>query len=172
MSKEWRWVTAHPDYMVSSQGDVRHRRVNAPFLLGDTDSKGYRRVGIAGKHYRVARLVCEAFHGDAPFDGAQVAHLDGNKANNSAENLGWVSQAENEAHKAVHGTLAHGERSHLCRIPDETALAILTDSRAAKEVAAAHSVSVWTVYDIRSGKRRARLPGRPNSIGGSNVTRD
>jgi hypothetical protein len=101
--KEWRWIADFPDYMVSSQGDVRHRRVNAPLLAGDTDPKGYRRVSLGGKHRRIARLVCEAFHGRCP-PGHECAHLDGNKNNNSADNLSWVTRSENQRHSIAHGT--------------------------------------------------------------------
>lgn len=101
--KEWRWIADYPDYMVSSQGDVRHRRVNSPFLLGDTDPKGYRRVALGGRHKRIARLVCESFHGPCP-TGHECAHLDGNKHNNSADNLAWVTRSENQRHSVAHGT--------------------------------------------------------------------
>jgi hypothetical protein len=48
-----------------------------------------------GKNYRVSRLVCEAFHGGPPFDGAVVMHLDDDQTNNCANNLKWGSQKEN-----------------------------------------------------------------------------
>lgn len=48
-----------------------------------------------GKTYKVARLVCEAFHGPAPFKGAVCMHLDENARNNRPENLRWGTQKEN-----------------------------------------------------------------------------
>lgn len=48
-----------------------------------------------GKTYKVARLVCEAFHGPAP-DGMPVCmHLDENARNNSPGNLAWGTQKQN-----------------------------------------------------------------------------
>ena len=48
-----------------------------------------------GKTYKVARLVCEAFHGPAP-DGKTVCmHLDENSRNNAPTNLQWGTQKEN-----------------------------------------------------------------------------
>jgi hypothetical protein len=44
---------------------------------------------------KVHRLVCEAFHGPPPFEGAVVIHLDENALNNRADNLRWGSQKEN-----------------------------------------------------------------------------
>lgn len=48
-----------------------------------------------GKNYKVHRMVCEAFHGPPPFDGAVVIHLDENGLNNRPENLKWGTQKEN-----------------------------------------------------------------------------
>lgn len=48
-----------------------------------------------GKTYKVARLVCEAFHGSPTDDAPVCMHLDENAANNSADNLAWGTQKEN-----------------------------------------------------------------------------
>ena len=40
-------------------------------------------------------MVCEAFHGLAPFAGAVVMHEDDNVANNKADNLSWGTQKRN-----------------------------------------------------------------------------
>ena len=44
---------------------------------------------------KVHRLVCEAFHGPAPFVKAVVIHIDENSLNNRPENLKWGTQKEN-----------------------------------------------------------------------------
>lgn len=48
-----------------------------------------------GKNYKVHRLICEAFHGAPPFDGAVCIHIDENSANNRPSNLKWGTQKEN-----------------------------------------------------------------------------
>lgn len=48
-----------------------------------------------GKTYKVARLVCEAFHGEPPFPRAVCMHKDENAANNRADNLEWGTQQQN-----------------------------------------------------------------------------
>lgn len=55
-------------------------------------------MGIMNRHLgnmKVHRLVCEAFHGPAPFAGAVVIHLDEDATNNRPENLRWGTQKEN-----------------------------------------------------------------------------
>lgn len=44
---------------------------------------------------KVHKLVCEAFHGPKPFDGAVVIHIDENALNNRPENLKWGTMKEN-----------------------------------------------------------------------------
>jgi len=55
-------------------------------------------MGISNKKFgnmKIHRIVCEAFHGLAPFDRAVVLHLDENALNNKPENLRWGTQKEN-----------------------------------------------------------------------------
>jgi hypothetical protein len=59
--------------------------------------------GKAAKR-RVHRLVCEAWHGPCP-EGLECAHLDGDCANNRADNLRWVTHRENVGHMILHGTI-------------------------------------------------------------------
>lgn len=103
----WR-PSAAPDYLVSSLG----RLMRLP-CLGTMPHGGARWYGgeprygancesdlrpklfHRGRTYKVSRLVCEAFHGEAPFPGAVVMHLDDDEANNRADNVAWGSQKEN-----------------------------------------------------------------------------
>ena len=105
----WRDVPSLPGILVSNEGRVMHVPHRGPMPKG----KGTRPYGgqptfgvwnkadarfiisVSGKTYKVHRLVAEAFHGPAPFDGAVVMHLDENAANNRASNLQWGTQKEN-----------------------------------------------------------------------------
>lgn len=48
-----------------------------------------------GRTYKIHRLVCEAFHGPAPFFGALVMHSNEDASVNKASNLAWGTQKEN-----------------------------------------------------------------------------
>lgn len=55
---------------------------------------------------RVHRLIATTFIGAAPSPKHQVNHKDGNKLNNKASNLEWVSPSENMQHfYTTHGQL-------------------------------------------------------------------
>lgn len=67
------------------------------------DSRGYVQCSIStgGKtrHYRVHRLMMEAF---CPVDGSHlldVNHKNGIKTDNTLQNLEWVTRGENHAHR-------------------------------------------------------------------------
>lgn len=92
-------------------------------LLKLTPIQGYLCIGLTDMPRRVLRrvhqLVCEAFHGAKPFPGAEVAHWDGNKANNVPSNLRWATQVENSADKIRHGKTVRGERNGRAKLTAE-----------------------------------------------------
>ena len=89
-----------PGKMVSSLGRVRGK--NGCVSQGYLERTGYFTTHISGFKLRnelVHRLVARAFlqPPDSPLR-VQVNHRDGNKENNAAENLEYVSASENIAH--------------------------------------------------------------------------
>lgn len=118
MHELWKSVPHDQGYEVSSLGNVRsfyrrgHSRVfETPRPVKSvTASHGYQVVNLRGKVFCVHRLVCEAFHGPRPA-GFDVAHADGSRSNNNAENLRWCSRQENIIDAHNHGTMGKGERA-------------------------------------------------------------
>ena len=99
--EEWRRCQAPlVRYEVSSLGRIRHARRKQPLVLID-QGMGYLKfsAGIKGKqrtfkvHRQVALSFCEGWR-----EGLQVNHKDGNKHNNRATNLEWVTASENQRH--------------------------------------------------------------------------
>lgn len=87
-------------YEVSIQGAVRRKDTGARLTLNSKAGKGYVKCSLqfGGKRLQtyLHRVVCEAFNG--PANNREVNHIDGNKENNCAANLEWVSRAENVNH--------------------------------------------------------------------------
>jgi hypothetical protein len=65
-------------------------------------SNGYLSVALRAngktKHISLHRLLCNAFKSDELFNGWVVNHVDGNKLNNSLDNLEVVTQKQNIEH--------------------------------------------------------------------------
>lgn len=84
-------------YAVSNYGRVFSKRKNKIKPL-DMNNYGYLRLLCYDGHRRkklfVHRLVAELFV-DGYRDGYVVDHIDGDKTNNMASNLEWVSRSEN-----------------------------------------------------------------------------
>lgn len=103
-------------------GNVLRVRGEPLVLRPWLDGHGYAAVGfeVDGVAYEknVHGLVATAFRGPRP-PGMQCAHFDGDKTNNRASNLDWVTPAENNRHKSVHGTAAR-------KLDPEKVLAIRT----------------------------------------------
>jgi hypothetical protein len=62
------------------------------------NENGYIRVFIYNKTYALHRLIAFTFI-ENPDNKEQVNHIDGNKLNNSIDNLEWVTNKENQIHK-------------------------------------------------------------------------
>jgi hypothetical protein len=106
---EWRDIPSLPEYFASSRGSLKCKVTEKRMPHGGTRKYGGVEVwGVVhegnssrptilfrGKNYRVSRLICEAFHGPAPFPRAVVMHVDDNPSNNRPENLRWATQKEN-----------------------------------------------------------------------------
>lgn len=93
-------VTCHSDgsitcYNLASGNPVRS--------FGTKKLNGYMHRGINGKKFLVHRLIASAFHGK-PRKGENPDHINGNRADNRAENLRWVNQSRNlRGARTTHG---------------------------------------------------------------------
>lgn len=94
------WVDISPKYEASEDGHIRNKktgRVLHEFVGND----GYLRTQFDGKTRTVHRVIASAF---VPADVGKdfVNHKDGDKKNNRADNLEWVTRSENMFHAYAH----------------------------------------------------------------------
>lgn len=160
--EEWRPIKGFP-YEVSDFGRVRRReravsRRAGTYLKG-FPSRGYLDVVLCRdgecSRRRIHHIVAEAFVGPRPL-GYQTNHKDGDKLNNRADNLEWVSAAENIAHSYRTG-LAHGRKGsrHHGAVLTEAIVAKMREEfyagAKAKEIAAWCGCSVKNVRHVING---------------------
>ena len=82
-----------PNYSVSNLGRVRND-ITGKYLNGSNNGYGYITVNILRKRQYIHRLVGFAFV-DNPENKAQIDHINGDKSDNRACNLRWVTAKEN-----------------------------------------------------------------------------
>lgn len=145
-------------YQISSYGNVKSLLTNK-ILTGDTNSLGYRRVWLyqpIKKRMFIHRLValhfCEGYKKELV-----VNHKDGNKQNNKAENLEWITRSENDLH-AYKNNL---RQPHPCQFKkkiisyDLTTNAVIKIYNNSKECSEDLKVARSNVYNCCNGKQKS-----------------
>jgi hypothetical protein len=157
---EYRDVVGFPGYRVDSNGIVWtawKKNGSLPSYISDewgllkqtTNKGGYLIVGLYrdGRRFPFAvhRLMLEAFVGPMP-EGKVRCHNDGNKLNNSIDNLRYDTPASNYDDAVKHGSLPHGEDQHLSKLTEADVIAIRSnDGMTHREKAAKYGVSRSTI---------------------------
>jgi hypothetical protein len=122
MKEEWRPIKSFPGYEVSNLGRVRsykrlsYRNSWQPNLLSSSlDPHGYFKVTLyrdKGHYIRyVYYLVLTTFVGPRP-EGYQCNHKDGDRNNNTLDNLEWVTPLDNWHHAWRLGLISDRKGEH------------------------------------------------------------
>ena len=136
---------------------MRHNFKNHYRLLGGSKHKdGYIFVTLHGKQIPLHRIVAKLFHGQDYKEDLVVNHIDGNKLNNFADNLEWVTQSDNIKHsydnnlqpKAVStykGKFTQEERAYIRMLWEDGMMS-------KREIAKKYNVSHTCINDIINDK--------------------
>lgn len=138
------------DYEITRNGEVIAKR-NGKALKGQPNSKGYLRVAIGKKRYFIHRLVAERYVPN-PECKPQVNHINGDKTDNRAENLEWLTNSENRAHAVEEGLQIQGERCPWAKLTEEDVIYIRSSDEPRKALADRFGVSMSTISSIRLGR--------------------
>lgn len=159
----WKDVVGYEGfYKVSDTGEVfsvRTNRVLKPNIGMDGYKKAVFSVNNVRKTVRINRLVAEAFV-DNPDNKPVVNHKDGDKLNNCADNLEWVTIVENAIHASKNGLLkgCKGESNPMSKLTakevDEIRRTYKKRSHDAnaKVLSEKYGVSKSTIWFIASGQ--------------------
>jgi len=98
----WKLIKSAPNYEISNKGSVRNNKTGKVLKI-TTNNNGYQLVCLSYKNKKqtayIHRLVAEAFVAtNLDMRTSVVNHIDGNKSNNTIENLEWATYAENAYH--------------------------------------------------------------------------
>lgn len=149
MHEEWVEVEGYPNYAVSNHGRVANIQRNKLLMLRPDDD-GRLRVSLSFqgrvRDFYVHRLVASAF-----FDGydprEHVVHYDGNKLNNSVDNLCVRKQARYESPRII--KVRHGRKVQI----KETGQVF----RTARDCANYINGDYGSVYACLRGDRRSHM---------------
>lgn len=128
------------NYLVSSTGNVKSIDATLPHTLKSgrviyrkyigkdvklqNHSAGYKQISIKKKINLVHRLVAKLFL-DNPNNLEFVNHKDGNKANNSVDNLEWCTRQQNETHAYSTGLKnSTGSANKMAKLTETSAIEI------------------------------------------------
>ena len=127
-------------------------------LKAQNVGKGYLAVGLSNgngsKRKYVHRLVAEAFISNSE-NKPNVNHIDGNKKNNTSDNLEWVTQQENINHSInILGNTQIGSLNNNSKLSEIDVINIKNDNRTHKIIADEYGVARTTITMIKTLKNR------------------
>lgn len=182
MEEVWKPVVGYEDYYkVSNKGRIFRIERSITFenkltgrlntkvyeekeLVGEVDKDGYRKLIFnlkekGKKRIFVHRIVALAFLSNE--DNLPVVnHKDGNKANNSVENLEWCTVQHNNSHARENGLLKtlRGEDCPYSKITEQQALEIIkSKDKSNKHFCEKFQLSQAQVSRIKNGSRWGHL---------------
>lgn len=155
-------------YSIDDKGNVySHARKNTIILTQDIGKFGYHRVtltvdeGNKTHRYLVHRLVAWNFNNVEGSENLQVNHEDGDKSNNSIDNLTWVTAKENSEH-AIRNKLANYENNgeHLKKFSESVIQHLMYDlfikNMSVRELSDKYSISKRHIRSIKQLKKRKK----------------
>lgn len=150
---KWKVIKDAPHLLISEYGDIRKAFSDVP-LKQQSSINGYKFLStyISGKRINVYvhREVAVAFVRGRR-RGYQINHKDGDKSNNRADNLEWVSRKRNMQHAQAMGLVKHGRRR-----PDRDIQQMYHEREkySQNQLAKRHKIARTNVNMILNGKRR------------------
>lgn len=112
------WNKISDNYEASDLGEIRNRKTKR-VLKQFRGKDGYYRTQFDGKTRLVHREIANAFL--YAIDGKDfINHKDGDKSNNSVNNLEWCTRSENELHAYRMGLRsAKGTHNSRCKLTED-----------------------------------------------------
>lgn len=153
----WKEIKDFPDYEISNLGHVRNKK-NNKIKLTPINSVGYKHVSLMkdGKQYvvKIHRLIAIAFIPNLE-NKSCINHIDGDKTNNSIDNLEWCTYSENNTHALNIGLriTPKGEESSVSKLRENDVMEILEllkTNMVHRDIAKIYNISESTISSIKT----------------------
>lgn len=142
MNEEWKTIPGYDNYEASSLGRIRSldyeeeianrwgsttiRRHTGRVLKSWINKKGYNYVSLGAKNKKEAHYwIAMTFLGPRK-DAMEVNHKNGNKSDNSVENLEWVTRSQNSRHAFDTGLNHVGSKHGISKLDEAQVAQIKT----------------------------------------------
>lgn len=156
--QEWFPVPGWPQNFVTKDGLLKRGKRIKRYRVG---SRGY----VVAKIYHdrvfretfIHRLLTIVFIPN-PENKPMVNHIDGNKLNNSLDNLEWVTAIENIRHATKNDLVTYGEKSHLSKLTNKEVVKIYKlRSKSTEFLCKKFNMSPNAIKSIKTGKTWVRV---------------
>jgi hypothetical protein len=146
------------DYEVSATGVIRNMDTKEVknYVI---NAGGYARISLHNAKASVHRIVAGVFIPN-PDKLPVVNHKDGNKLNNSVDNLEWVTHSDNTQHAYDTGLKARGEDFNCAKLSNEDVEEIkhrFVAGDRSVDIARDYGVVEGSIANIRSGRAWAHI---------------
>ena len=112
------WSKCSEKYEASTDGHIRNAKTGR-VLHEFVGEDGYMRTQFDGKTKLVHRVIANTFL-DNPDRLPEVNHMNGDKSDNSVENLEWCTRSHNQRHAYENGLRSmSGTRNPRCRLSED-----------------------------------------------------
>lgn len=153
----WHNILGFPGYWVNRKGEILGRKGKK--LKSGKSTKGYPQIFLKTKQvkkgFSIHRLVAKYFiYNDNPEIKNQVNHIDGNKENNSVENLEWCSNKENHEHKMRNNlnVALKGSEHHNSVLTEKDVIDIFKSKEPYNKLIKKYNISKSTISSIKCGR--------------------
>lgn len=160
------WVsveTIRGRYEISNNGRLRKyvSKYKKPIIVkGGLGSQGYWTYSLVNRRELAHRIIAKAFipnPNNLPF----INHKDGNKLNNSIDNLEWCTPKENVVHAAKTGLMKwrRGEDAHKSKLNNMKVLEIYNSLERTTVLSKRYNIDQSIVFDIKAGNSWKHITG-------------
>lgn len=158
----WVSIKNNPNYQISNLGNVKslnnYKRKDNKILSPSLSKSGYYHIGIKKDkkriYYTIHRLIAIHFIENKE-NYKCVNHIDGNKLNNSIENLEWCNHSYNNKHSYDKGLNKNNENHGRAKLSNNDVLLIkekLNNNISQRKLAIEFNVSQACINRINVNK--------------------